>query len=106
MGALTHGLRRSYQAPHCCRCVACRAANTRYSARYRSAIHAGRRPLGAHVVGTEARRLVAALVEDGFPKTAIATALGLTREGLPQFGHGVTVRTILRLRRLRRQWTT
>lgn len=49
--------------------------------------------------------MVADLVADGFSQAAIATALGHTWPRL-QLSGGVTWRTLLRLRRLRRTWTT
>jgi hypothetical protein len=99
-----HGTRRGYQILRC-PCDACKTANRRYSAGYRSAIRIGRPPLGAHVAGPEASRLVDALVTEGWSKAAIAHALGYPSRKL-QIRSGVTVRTLLRLRRLTRHWTT
>ena len=60
--------------------------------------------LGAHVAGTEAARVIAALLEEGYLKREIATWLG-HRWPVLQFhtGAGVTVRTVLRLRAIRRR---
>lgn len=102
-----HGGRRTYQRG--CRCPACTDANRQYSARYRAARRAGRPLLGAHVAGTEAARVVAALVEEGFRKMQIGTWLGhrwprlyfrVVRRGRVA---GVTVRTVLRLRAMQRR---
>jgi len=103
-GHAAHGTRRTYQDQGC-RCALCRAANAAYSAHYREAIHAGRPPLGAHVAGQDGHRVVAALVEDGYTRGAIATALGCQWPRL-RVGAVVTQRTLYRLRRLHRVWTT
>lgn len=99
---MTHGLRRAYQVG--CRCLACAAANTAYSASYRAALRRGRPPLGAHVTGRDVQRLVVSLVADGWTRAAIAIALGHTTPRL-QYRARVTVRTQLRIRRLQREWT-
>lgn len=104
MAPLTHGTRRTYQ-DHRCRCAPCRAANTAYSAHYRQAYHAERPPLGAHVAGREGRRLVAALVEHGWTRAQIAIALGFKWPRL-RCRVVMTQRTLCRLRRLSRTWTT
>jgi hypothetical protein len=101
-----HAVRRTYQ--HGCRCARCTDANTQYSARYREARKVGRPLLGAHVAGTEAARLIAALVEEGYLKREIATWLGhqwpvLHWGGVPGKAAGVTVRTTLRLRAISRR---
>lgn len=97
-----HGARRRYQTG--CRCPTCQAANTAYSARYRQARRAGRPVLGAHVAGTDAARVIAALLAEGYLKREIAIWLGHQRP-LLQFraGAGVTVRTLLRLRVIQRR---
>jgi len=99
---MTHGVRRCYQRG--CRCRPCAAANTAYSASYRAAIRTGRRPLGAHVAGLDVARAIAALLQDGYTRTAIARGLGL-QTPLLQYRGGVTLRTQLRIRRLQREWT-
>lgn len=74
--------------------------------RYRQAIHAGRPPLGAHVAGTEAARVVAALVAEDYTKAQIAAWLGQKYPALQvprRHGADVTVRTILRLRVIQRR---
>jgi hypothetical protein len=104
-----HGVRRTYQQG--CRCAPCTTANQAYSASYRSARRAGRPPLGAHVAGTEAARVIASLLEDGYLKRDIATWLGHRRpvlhwrrvNGRPA---GVTLRTTLRLRVIQRRVST
>jgi len=101
-----HGTRRRYQIDGC-PCAACRAANTAYGASYREARRAGRPLLGAHVASPEAARVIAALLEDGFPKTQIATWLGQPWLCyLRRPGDRVTVRTLLRLRAVQRRVTT
>jgi hypothetical protein len=72
--------------------------------RYRSAIRAGRPPLGAHVVATEAARVIAELIAEAYTPAQIATWLGHKWPVL-QFrpGAAVTVRTVLRLRAIRRR---
>lgn len=102
--AFDHGTRRGYQIARC-RCVPCSAANTAYSASYRRAIHAGHPPLGAHVAGPAALAVVADLVADGWTKAQISYALGHDWPRL-QVADGVTWRTLLRLKRLQRTWTT
>jgi hypothetical protein len=72
---------------------------------YRSAVRVGRPPLGAHVAGAEVDDAIAALVAADYTKAAIATALGLTTRRL-QYSRRVTLRTVLRIRRLVRHWTT
>ncbi len=101
---MIHGTRRTYQADHC-RCEACRAANTHYSADYRSGIRAGRPPLGAHVAKLDVDRAIARLVTEGFSKARIARALGFSHPWL-QYGDQVTLRTVYRIQRLEREWTT
>ena len=99
-----HGARRFYQAG--CRCPACTAANARYMTTYRAAQHAGRPVLGAHVAGTEAARVIAALVEEGFLKAQIATWLGHRwplLHAVDRRGGAVTLRTVLRLRAIQRR---
>lgn len=105
MSEAAHGLRRSYQ--HGCSCSSCTAANTAYMAAYRRAQRAGRPVLGAHVAGTEAVRVVAALVDEGYSKVQIATWLG-HRWPVLHFhaGEDVTVRTTLRLRAIQRRVCT
>lgn len=76
--------------------------------RYRAAIRAGRPPLGAHVVATEAARVVAELIAESYTKTQIAAWLGhrwpQIRGGcLVGRGAGVTLRTVLRLRAMHRR---
>jgi hypothetical protein len=102
--AVTHGTRRTYQDAHC-RCPPCTAANTQYSADYRSGIRAGRPPLGAHVANLDVDRAIARLVTEGFSKATIARALGYQTARL-QYRAGVTLRTVLRVRLLERAWTT
>jgi hypothetical protein len=72
---------------------------------YRSAIHSGRLPLGAHVAGTEAHRVIARLLIDGWTKAELAAQLGHRRRRL-QYAAVVTLRTTLALRRLHRQLST
>ena len=100
---MSHGVRRTYQITGC-RCPHCSAANTAYSASYRQAIRGGRRPLGAHVAGLDVARAIAALVDDGHTRAAIARALGHQTPRL-QYRGGVTLRTALRIRRLHQDWT-
>ena len=100
---MNHGQRRTYQQG--CRCLRCTDANTQYEARYRSACRVGRRPLGAHVAGRDVLRAIADLVANGFSKATIARALGYQTPRL-QYADRVTVRTVLRIRRLQRHWTT
>lgn len=95
-----HGTRRRYQTG--CRCASCSAANTAYSTAYRARRRAGRPVLGAHVAGTEAARVVAALLEEGYLKRQIACWLG-HRWPVLQLRGRVTVRTVLRLRRIQRR---
>ena len=96
-----HGVRRTYQ--HGCRCAACTTVNTAYSAQYRQAARAGRPPLGAHVAGTEAARVIAALVAEGYRTGQIGAWLGHRRQLHWRRGAGVTVRTMLRLRAIQRR---
>lgn len=100
-----HGTRRRYQ-DQACHCDLCRAANTAYSAHYREAARANRPPLGAHVAGTEAARVIAALVAEGFRKAQIARWYGYRRpeRGLKlRLAGDVTIRTLLRLRTIQRR---
>lgn len=94
--------RRRYQLG--CRCDACTDANRQYSARYREARRAGRPPLGAHVAGREAARLIAALRAEGFTTAQIATWLGHLWPVLHwAAGASVTLRTVLKLRAIQRR---
>lgn len=103
-----HGTRRRYQVDGC-PCPLCAAANTAYIAIYRARQRAGRPVLGAHVAGTEAASVVAALVDEGFLKTQIvrwvssSPRYGWTLLARIRGGAGVTVRTTLRLRAIRRR---
>lgn len=92
--------RRCYQRG--CRGPACTDANTQYLRRYRSAIKAGRPVLGAHVANTEAARVIAALLAEGFRKAQIAAWLGYVKREL-RLRARVTVRTTLRLRVIQRR---
>lgn len=57
------------------------------------------------MAGADVGRAIADLVRDGFSKATIARALGYQTPRLQYTGR-VTVRTVLRLRRLVRHWTT
>jgi len=71
---------------------------------YRRAIRVGRPPLGAHVAGTEAARVVAALVAEGYRLGQIGTWLGHARQfHRRRAGSGVTLRTTLQLRAILRR---
>lgn len=102
MSEPTHGTRRCYQRG--CRDARCTDANTRYMASYRAAYRRGRPPLGIHVAGAEAARILQALREEGFLRAEIATWLGYRwpTTPLPQPA-GVTLRTVLRLRVIQRR---
>ena len=100
---MIHGQRKTYNAG--CRCLSCTHANTQYERSYRSAVRVGRPLLGAHVTGQEIDRAIAALVTDGFSQAAIARALGHRTPRL-QYAARVTLRTVLKIRRLLRHWTT
>lgn len=95
-----HGTRRRYQQG--CRCAPCSAANTAYSTAYRARRRAGRPVLGAHVAGTDAARVVAALVEEGYLKGQIARWLGYRWPVLHPRPR-VTIRLTLRLRAIQRR---
>jgi hypothetical protein len=95
-------LRRRYQLGD--HSPACTDANRTYGARWREARRVGRPLLGAHVAGTEAARLIAALVQEGYLKREIATWLGHRWPVLHwRAGDGVTWRTTLRLRVITRR---
>lgn len=67
-------------------------------------MRAGRPPLGAHVAGTEAARVVAALLAEDYTKAQIATWLGHRWPVLHwRAGDGVTLRTTIKLRALQRR---
>jgi hypothetical protein len=98
-----HGTRRCYQAERC-RCQTCTHANTGYMARYRHAQRHGRPVLGTHVPGTEARQLLAELIEEGFLKAEIARWIGHKWPWLHWHQpEGVQPRTVLRLRVIQRR---
>jgi hypothetical protein len=100
-----HGTRARYQRS--CRCVPCRAANTRYQVALRLLVRHGRTPLGVTVAAAETWRHVRALTADGITRRDIAIALGLARPRLDwPTGPGakMRLRTVLRVRRLWRQW--
>lgn len=98
-----HGTRRRYQIDRC-PCAPCKAANTAYHLAYRAKKSAGRPVLGTRTDGTEATRIVAGLLQEGFRKCQIALALG-HRWPMLHFraGRRVTVRTTVRLRVIERR---
>lgn len=74
---------------------------------YRAAKRARRPVLGTHVDGGEAGRLITALLEEGYLKKDIAVALGHKHPVLHwRAGAGVTLRTTLRLRVIKRRVTS
>lgn len=86
------------------------AANTAYSKAYHQRLRTGRPVLGAHVDGTEAATIIAALIAEGFRKAHIAVWLGrrwrshTQRPALQWQNDGcVTVRTMMKLRRILRR---
>jgi hypothetical protein len=98
---VTHGRRRTYQAG--CRCGACVRENAAYQARYRASQRTGVLLLGARVNGKEARARVRALqAEHVSQRRGLAQPWNVKRLRLT--GDAVTLRTLLRLRRLTRRY--
>jgi len=94
-----HGTRRRYR--HGCRCTRCRAANADAQAKRRHAHRHGATLLGAVVKATEARRRLQQLQAEQVP---IAQRLGLKCGRLRLHPDGVTVRRLLQLRWLCREY--
>lgn len=94
-----HGTRRQYRQG--CHCTPCRAANAAYEAKRRHAHRCGLPLLGAIVKPTEARRRIHQLEAEHVP---IAQRLGLKCGRLRLHPDGVTVRRVLQLRWLCREY--
>lgn len=95
-----HGTRQTYQAG--CHCCPCRAANAAYIAQLRRQHATGHTPLGAHVSGVEVRRRIQQLLIERFTRAEIARRLGLKRGRLELHTDRVTLRNVLKVRRLYR----
>jgi hypothetical protein len=92
-----HGRRATYQAG--CGCQPCRAANAAYEAAYRRDQRLGKVRLGAVVSATEARKRVQQLRAE---HVNVAAALGLKHRDVRLHPAGITVRKLLKIRRLYR----
>lgn len=97
---MTHGTRRCYQAG--CRLLLCKAAEAQYRAALRRLRAHGKTPLGAYVSGKEAQRRIAQLLIERFTKAEIARRLGLKTTKLQLHTEVITVRNLLKVRRLYR----
>jgi len=96
-----HGTRACYQKG--CRQLTCRAAEARYRANLRATHRTGKLPLGARVPAKEAWILIRRLKLEHFKKQDIAARLGLRSRKLRLHYEAVTVRNLLKLRRLARE---
>lgn len=97
---MIHGTRKAYQAG--CACVCCRSAEATYRANLRAQHAKGRTPLGARVSAAEAQRRIKQLLVERFTRAEIARRIGLKRPKLRLHTSVITVRNVLKIRRLYR----
>lgn len=97
---MTHGTRKTYQAG--CGCDPCRAAEATYRQQLRAAVRAGRRPLGTVLSPVEAQRRIRQLKAEHVTAKQIAAALGLVHHAPRLHPDGITLRKLLKIRRLHR----
>jgi hypothetical protein len=96
----SHGTRARYQAG--CRERCCRAAEAQYRAHLRTQHAKGLIPLGAKISATEAHRRIKQLLVERFSRAEIARRLGLKQPKLRLHTDFITVRNVLKIRRLYR----
>lgn len=99
---MTHGTRKAYQAG--CLCLLCRAAEASYRANLRAQHLHQRPPLGTLVPAAEAYRRLRQLKAEGFSRARLATELGLKTPRFRWHPDRITVRTLLKVRRLARRY--
>lgn len=95
-----HGTRKTYQAG--CRCCPCRAANAQYEAARAADKAAGRQRLGCIIPAAEARKRVNQMKSEKISGRAINRQNGLKDHALVLHPSGITVRKLLRIRRIYR----
>lgn len=96
-----HGTRARYQAG--CPCAACRGAEATYRHGLRACHRRGQRPLGSVISPVEAQRRIRQLKAEHVTAHQIAQALGLVHHAPRLHPDGITVRKLLKIRRLHRQ---
>lgn len=99
--ALTHGTRACYQRMGC-RCLPCKAANARYEAARAKDKAAGKQRLGAIISPSEAMKRVKQMKAERISGRAINRQNGLKDHALVLHPSGITVRKLLRIRRIYR----
>lgn len=93
----SHGARSRYQQG--CRCTPCRSSNAAYEAAYRDRKRRGLPMLGSVVSAVETWRQLRLLTTEYESAAALAQRLGCRNRHL-QYGDRVTLRTVLRIRRV------
>jgi len=101
LSAPDHGTRATYQYDGC-RCTACRAAEATYRQQLRATHRVGKRPLGTVLSPLEARRRIDALKREHVTAHQVAQALGLVHHAPRLHPDGITLRKLLKIRRLHR----
>jgi hypothetical protein len=97
---MTHGIRQTYRAG--CRCCPCRAANAAYELD-RARDHAtGRLRLGSVINPAEAVKRIRQMKAEKISGRAVNRLSGLKDHPLVLHPSGITVRKLLRIRRLYR----
>ena len=99
---MIHGVRATYQAQGC-RCLPCRASEATYRANLRRQHAKGIQPLGARISAQEAGKIIRALLTEQWSKAQIARELGLKTAILQLKPDVITVRNLLKLRKLARE---
>jgi hypothetical protein len=97
-----HGTRAAYQYDGC-RCVDCRASEARYRQQLRAQHRAGTTPLGTVLSPVEAQRRIRQLKAEHVTEGEIARQLGLVHHAVRLSLDGITLRKLLKIRRLHRQ---
>lgn len=95
-----HGTRACYL--HGCHCDPCKAAEAAYRQQLRHDHRAGIQRLGSVVSPVEAQRHIRQLKAEHLTARQIAQQLGLVHHAPRLHPDGITVRKLLRIRRLRR----
>jgi hypothetical protein len=98
--SLLHGTRQHYQAG--CRCVSCRAANAAYEAARSADKAAGKVRLGTIIPPGEAVKRLRQMKAEKISGRAINRQNGLKDHTLVLHPNGITVRKLLRIRRIYR----
>lgn len=97
---MMHGTRPTYQRG--CRCCPCRAANAAYVAQWAKDTAAGKVRLGSIIAPGEAQKRIRQMKAEHLSGRAIIRLSGLKDHALVLHPNGITVRKLLRIRRLYR----